>query len=162
MLSCEKDESLDPRPLLNSGQFVRLDITKDRIILSDTESFFGGLLTNPGNVVIRQEFFIRLTRAGNVVNDYIPYEVVSSFNSDFFVTREKIVSAFSNAGLSILPLKVGDNFRIIGYSYDKNENKVGYTNLSRTVQSENTYKQAYRFNFIITNSTTQKVNNYEP
>ena len=67
--SCEKDESLDPRPLFVSGQFMRLDIKRDRLNVNDPNTSFGGPLTNPSNTVVRYELFVRLTRGGVVQSD---------------------------------------------------------------------------------------------
>jgi hypothetical protein len=64
--------------------------------------------------------------------------------------------------MNIGPLKKGDFFRFIAYSYDANGNKAGYSNLSRTVQSVAGYKQAYRFNLVYTDELIQPVNNYLP
>jgi hypothetical protein len=130
-ISCEKDESLDPRPNLVNGQYVRLDITRDRLNLNDPNTSFGGFLTNPSKDVVRFELFIRLSRADIVQNDYIPFDVITSFDRDYAITPTMISQAFTNAGLDIGLLKKGDFFRIVGYSYNSDGVKSSYQDLSR-------------------------------
>lgn len=160
--SCEKDESLDPRPLFVSGQFMRLDIKRDRLNVNDPNTSFGGPLTNPSNTVVRYELFVRLTRGGVVQSDYIPYDVLTTFPQELAITPAKIEQAYEAAGQSVAPLANGDAFRFIAYSYDSAGVKRGYYNLSRTVQTNKGYKQAYRFNLILTDNLTAPLNNYEP
>ncbi len=162
LIGCQKDESLDPRPLLVQGQFMRLDIKRDRLNANDLENTsFGGTLTNPSGTVVRYEMFVRLTRGGIVQTDYVPYDVLTSLPQELSITPAKIAQAYEIAGHSIAPLANGDFFRFIAYSYDSAGHKVGYGDLSRTVQTNESYKQAYRFNLIVTNQTDD-VNNYEP
>ena len=159
----EQDDSLDPRPLLVNGQFMRMDILQNRMNANDlANAYFGGPLTNPSHTVVRYELFLRVTRGGALLSEYIPYDVLTSFPQDLIITPVKIEQAYNDFGLNIAPLRDGDQIRFIAYSYDSAGNKVGYGNLSRTVQVEAGYKQAYRFNFIVTTNLTSTVNNYEP
>ena len=162
-LSCdqEADESLDPRPLLVNGQFMRLDITKDRFNANDlANTSFGGKLTSPSGIVVRYELLVRVTRAGELVSDYLPYDEITSFPYDLNVTPATIEAVYAEASIP-LTLTNGDKIRFIAFSYDAAGNKVGFTNLSRTVQTQPGYKQAYRFNFAVLSDLTSDVNNYE-
>jgi hypothetical protein len=41
---CEKDDSLDPRPVIVDGQYMRLDIKQDRMDANDLDNaYFGGI-----------------------------------------------------------------------------------------------------------------------
>ena len=163
---CEKDDSLDPRPVIVDGQFMRLDITTDRMNANDIDNaFFGGRLTNPSGNVVSYELLVRVTRGDNLLSEYIPLgEPITSFPFDLKITPQQIQLAYEEAGIDVGEIVNGDRFRFIGYSYDAKKNKVGYGNLSRTVQTEPAYKQAYRFNTILTTNldTPKQLNNYEP
>ena len=161
---CEKDDSLDPRPVQVNGQFMRLDITTDRMNANDIDNaFFGGKLTSPSGTVVRYEMFVRVTRNGELLSEYIPFgQPITSFPLDLRITPAQVQLAYENAGINIGTLLVGDTMRFIAYSYNSNGTKVGYGNLSRTVQTEPAYKQAYRFNTLLTANLTSPVNNYEP
>lgn len=160
-VSCEKDESLDPLPTKEIGQFMRLDITTDRLNFNDVNNTaFGGHLTNPSGTVVRYEMFIRRTNAAGVITgDYVPFLTVNSFPYELAITPAMIATSL---GLTVADLENGDFYRFIAYSYDAAGNKVGYGNLSRTVQTTKALKQGYRFNTILTDNLTAVVNNYTP
>lgn len=162
--SCEKDDSLDPRPLLVNGQFMKIEISKDRIDANDlANAYFGGKLSNPSSNVVRYELFVRVTRVGGeLLSEYIPLETITSFPTELQITPAKIEQAYVAFGKDIAPLRNGDSMRFIAYSYDSAGNRAGYGSLSRTVQIEPGYKQAYRFNAKVTTDLNQPVNNYEP
>ncbi len=157
----EADPSLDPRPLLVNGQFMRLDIQKDRLDATDLQNTsFGGPLTNPSGTVVRFEMFVRVSRAGDLISDYLLYDKIYSFPYELSVTPASIEAVYAREGIP-LTLRNADKIRFVTFSYDSSENKVGYTNLSRTVQTEAGYKQAYRFNLQVTDQLEAPVNNYE-
>lgn len=164
--SCEKDESLDPRPLLVNGQFMRLDITKDRFDATSAATMattsFGGSLTNPSGTVVRYELYVRVTIGGILQSDYVPYDVLTSFPQELSITPAKVQQAYADAGITIPALTAGNQIRFIGVSYDSAGNRAAYGNLSRTVQTSPGYKQAYRFNLECKTNLTEEVNNYEP
>ncbi len=158
---CEKDDSLDPRPVFVNGQYMRLDIKRDRLNANDiANTSFGGTLTNPSGNVVRYELFVRMTQAGVLQSDYIPYDVpITTFPTELEITPAKIAAAY---GIDVSKLAKGNAFRFIAVSYDANGNRAAYQNLSQTVKSNAAYKQAYRFNFILTDNLTADLNNYEP
>lgn len=150
ILSCEKDESLDPRPLLVGGQFVRLDITKSKMNIDDiNNTAFGGLLTTPSSNVTKYNLYVR--RFDGVVpsTDFKLVKVVTSFPLDLRITPQDIATAL---GLNLSDLKLGDIYRFYGESFDANGNRADFYNLSATVQTTASYKQAYRFITILTDT----------
>ncbi len=159
--ACEKDESLDPLPLLVQGQFMRLDITRDRIDANNLEtSSFGGMLTNPSNDVVRYELLVRLVRTG-FSSEYIPLgDPLTSFPQDLAITAQKVEDAYLAVGTNVT-IQQGDKLRFIGYSYNSQGVRAAYRDLSTTVRSEAGYKQAYRFNCAVEADLEQTVNNYE-
>ena len=158
---CEKDESLDPRPLLVQGQFMRLDITRDRIDANNLEtSSFGGILTNPSNDVVRYELLVRLIRSG-FSSEYVPLgDPLTSFPQDLAITAQKVEDAYLAVGTNVT-IQTGDKLRFIGYSYNSQGVRAAYRDLSTTVRAEKGYKQAYRFNTQVETDLEQTVNNYE-
>ncbi len=143
---CEKDESLDPRPLLVQGQFMRLDIVRDRIDAGNLEtSSFGGMLTNPSNDVVRYELFVRLVRGNVGISEYISVDTLTSFPQELAITAQDIEDAYAAIGTNVI-VQQGDVFRFIAYSYNSQGVRVAFRDLSTTVRTEPGYKQAYKFN----------------
>ena len=163
---CEKDDSLDPRPVIVDGQYMRLDIKQSRMDANNLESaFFGGTLTNPSGTVVKYELFVRVRRGDDTLSEYIPFgDPITTFPIELRITPDDVKQAYVEAGIDVGDIVNGDFIRFIGYSYDASGTKVVYGNLSRTVQSEAAYKQAYRFNTVLTtNLTTPAIyNSYEP
>ena len=160
-ISCEKDESLDPRPLLVEGEYVTLDIKKfDSFIDSKnlTASSFKGLINTPSNNIVKYELFIRRkNRLGNFENgDFKLFKTISAFPYELVINPETI-SNFYEIGLD--RIEEGEIYQFIGYSYDANGNKFGFSNLSRTVQTTESMKQGYRFKTGILDGSN--LNNYE-
>ena len=150
--SCEKDESLDPRPLLVGGQFVRLDITKSKMNFDDIDNtYFGGLLTTPANNVSKYNLYVRRLNGAVIVpvSDFKLVKVVTSFPLDLKIKPQEIAVAL---GLNITDLGKGDVFRFYGESFDANGNRADFYSLSSTVQTTASYKQAYRFITILTDT----------
>jgi len=177
---CEKDESLDPLPLVVQGQFMRLDITRKVIDFDNQEtSSFGGMLTNPSNDVVKYELLVRLFRASRAPNtngpgdpgspgfssDYIALDELSGFPLDLAVKTQDVVNAYANLPNPVnVSIENGDELQFIAYSYDANGVRIAYRDLSLTVRGEASYKQAYKFNTIITNraSVAASYVNYAP
>ena len=162
---CEKDDSLDPRPVIVDGQFMRLDIKQDRMDAADLETaFFGGILTSPGQNVVRYELFVRVQRPNAVpLSEYIHLRTITEFPLDLKVTVADIEQAYERASIDIGAVRAGDFIKFNAFSYDSSERKVGYSDLSRTVQAEAAYKQAYRFNTELSTDLTvpEIYNNYQ-
>jgi hypothetical protein len=159
--SCEKDDSKDPRPLLVNGQYMRLDMTRPRIDFNNlSTSSFGGLLTNPSNTVVRYELFVRWNRANTLSSEYIPLRTITSFPVDLVITAQDVQDAYAAFGMPITIIK-GDEFKFIAYSYDANGVRAAYRDLSATIRGESAYKQAYKFNTLVTDNFTSFYNNYQ-
>lgn len=161
--SCEKDESLDPLPLLVEGQYMRLDITRDRIDANNlATSTFGGTLTNPSHTVVRYELFVRWVRSGTLSSEYIPMasKTITSFPAELSISAQDVQDAYAATGRTIT-LQTGDIVRFIAYSYDANGVRAGYRDLSATIRGESAYKQAYKFNTSVETNLTSPINNYQ-
>ncbi len=161
---CEKDESVDPRPLLVQGQFMRLDIVRDRIDAENLEtSSFGGMLTNPSNDVVKYELFVRLVRGDVGISEYIPLDTITSFPQELAIGAQDVEDAYAAIGTTVV-VQEGDVFRFIAYSYNSQGVRVAYRDLSTTVRSEPGYKQAYKFNTSVQagNNLLTEYSNYEP
>jgi hypothetical protein len=163
-LGCEKDDSLDPRPVIVNGQFMRLDITQSRMDARNLDTaFFGGVLTNPGGTAVKYKMNVLVRRGsqGNL-SELIFLREITSFPVNIRITPNDIKQAYIDAGIDIGDVVIGDVIRFVCFSYDVNDNKVGFEQLSRTVQSEAAYKQAYRFNTLLTDDFSKPTyNNYE-
>jgi hypothetical protein len=158
--SCEKDDSLDPLPLLVEGQYMRLDMARPRIDFNNlSTSSFGGLLTNPSNTVVRYELFVRWKRANTLSSEYIPLKTITSFPAELAITSQDVQDAYVAFGMPITIVK-GDEFFFIAYSYDANGVRAAYRDLSATIRGESAYKQAYKFNTLVTDNFTSFYNNY--
>ena len=157
--SCQ-DDSLNPLPVKVAGQYMRLDITRDRIDANDiSNSSFGGTLSNPSGNVVRYELFVRRSVGGIVTSDYIPLQTITTFPYELSVTPAMIAAAYN---IDVSQIGNGEFYRFIAYSYDAAGNKAGYYNLSRTVRVTPTMKEGYRFNTSILTDLNVIYNNYQP
>lgn len=147
---CERQDSLDPRPVLVDGQYVRLDITDKVFALEHPETaVFGGLLTTPGNNVQRYELYVRRKNAAGIITgNNVKLLTISSFPYELKITPQMIADVL---GISVSDLEIGDFYGFSGVSYGFDGTKVEYINLSGTVRSQPGMKQAYRF---VTSSLT--------
>lgn len=154
--SCEKDDSLDPRPVLVSGAFVRLDIkdnTKKRLNADDVaNSVFAGTLTAPGNNVATYNLYIRRTDgAGNSFGEFKLIRTVTSFPYELVISPSDIATAL---GIQISDIAFGDNYRFYGEAFDFSGKRSDYYSLSQTIQSNLLfYKPAFRFRTDVTNTS---------
>ena len=143
--SCQKDDSLDPRPTIVDGQYVRLDITKKRLSFDHLDTaVFGGTLTAPGGNVQKYELYVRRTNQfGVTTGNYVklPLEV-TTFPYELSVTPEMIASALGVPASSLLK---SDVFRFLGYSYNSEGKVADYNSLSATVKTAPGMKQGYKF-----------------
>jgi hypothetical protein len=156
--SCEKDDSLDPRAQLISGQFVRLDITSkvlksinpappstDLTNFTQDEvdnSFFGGLLTNPSGNVVKYNLYIRRRDENGIISQYVPIRTITTFPHNLKITNADIAAAFN---LNTSEIKYAEEYYFYGESFDGNGNKANFFSLSSTVQGAPGMKQGYRF-----------------
>jgi hypothetical protein len=163
--SCQKDDSLDPRPVLVEGSFMKLDITHKRFNIDDlSNTTFGGMLTNPGGKVVKYNLYVRRTDTDtNQAGEFVLLRTITSFPLDLEITPQEIAT---HIGLPITSLKAGDTFRFIGEAFDANNTRTDYYNLSSTIQSNpESYKQAFRFGCIMGNNSTIHdlvIPNYDP
>jgi hypothetical protein len=143
--SCNPDESLSPLPVKKSGQFMKLEITNKELLSTDlSNSTFGGILTDVSGNVIKYDLYVRRTNSlGIVTGDYVILQSINSFPYQLSITPAQLADAL---GVNVSDFKKGDVFRFLGYSYDSNGIKAGYTSLSRIIQTTLTLQQGYKFN----------------
>jgi hypothetical protein len=148
--SCEKDDSLDPRPVLEAGNYVRLDITKKRLNFDElTTTTFGGTLTAPGNKVVLYNLYVRKKDIYGFATDFKLIKTVTTFPFELSITPNDIATALN---VDISTLVFGDNYRFYGESFDANGNRADYYSLSTVVQGAPSMKQGYRFVTDMTNT----------
>jgi hypothetical protein len=161
--SCEKDESLDPRPDLIAGNYIRLNVLSNSLDFNNiATSSFKGELTNPSNTSVRYDLYIRRRNANGInTSDFVLYKSITSFPYLLDVTAQDIATAL---GVNVSELQDGDIYRFVGYSFDANGVQTGYLNLARVVQATPSMKQGYRFstNLSSTNDPLNPFNNYAP
>ncbi len=147
---CETQDSLDPRPVIVDGQYVRLDITNKVFALEHPETaMFGGMLTTPGNNVQRYELYVRRKNAAGIITgNNVLLLTVNSFPYELKITPQMIADVL---GITVSDLQIGDFYGFSGVSYGFDGSKVEFINLSATVRSQPGMKQGYRF---VTSSLT--------
>ena len=166
--SCQKDDSLDPRPVIVSGSFMRLVITNKRLNFDDlNNTSFGGLLTNPGGTVVKYNLYVRRTDIfGYSPEEFKLVKTITSFPAQLAVTPADIATAL---GIAVTDLQFGEVYRFYGEAYDAAGVRTDYYNLSTTIQSNpNYYFQAFRFGTDMTDTahndalSNANFNNYIP
>lgn len=154
--SCEKDQSLDPRPQLVGGQFVRLELTYEHKFLIANQNpaspdftsqeiedqYFGGKLTNPSGNVKTYNLYVKRVDLFNLSSEYKLVKTITSFPTELKVTLSDIASAL---GITVDDIRPLETFYFYGESFDANGNRAAFNNLSATVQSAPTMFQGYRF-----------------
>lgn len=167
-ISCERDESLDPRPIFVGGNYVRLDITNKVLKFQAPTIIFGGMLTAPSNNVSKYNLYVRKTDlTGAAFEDFKLLKTVTSFPVELKVSLSEIAAALSINESSILN---NETFRFYGESFDLEGNRADYSNLSTTIRSNlSFYKPAYRFGtaikddeFFTTPGNLAEFDNYTP
>ncbi|WP_298221083.1 hypothetical protein [Flavobacterium sp.] len=145
-LSCERDESLTPTPVLVNGAFVRLDITSKVMNYADPATVFAGNLTAPGGNVSKYNLYVRRTdvTSGNSFGGFkLIGQPITTFPARLVITREDIAAALN---MNVSDFNAGDEFRFYGESFDLNGVRFDYSNLSTAIRSNlQYYKQAFRF-----------------
>jgi hypothetical protein len=151
LISCNEDEFLRPRAELIPGAYVRLDITSKRInIAQPNESFFGGIISTPGNNVAKYNLYVRKTDIFGVAGSFVPFKTFTTFPADLKVYTSDLASAL---GISNSDIVFGDNFRFYGESFDQNNVRSDYFSISSVIQSAPSMKQGYRFVTDITDAS---------
>jgi hypothetical protein len=145
--SCEKDESLDPRPLIVEGKYIRLDIKLfDKFIdaTNISNSSFKGTLTSPSGDIVRYELFMRRkdSQANYSNGDFALFRTITSFPHVLQITSQDIANFYD---IDISQVKQGESYEFLAYSYDVDDVKTGYTNLAAVVKTTESMKQGYRF-----------------
>ena len=155
ILSCERDESLDPRPVIVAGQYVKLDITKKRLNSDDiANASFGGRLTTPGGNVAKYNLYVRKSDIFQIGTEFKLIKTVTSFPYDLNITPADLATALN---VPVSSLVYGDIFRFYGESFDASGNRCDFYSLSTTVQSTTSMKQGYRFITDMTNDAGMDV-----
>lgn len=141
--SCQKDDSLDPRPIIVAGQYVRLDITSKRLNFDDINNTkFGGTITTPGNQVAKYNLYVRKVDIYGFATNFVLLKTITTFPYELSITPNDIATALN---VPVSSLVFGDNYRFYGESFDFEGNRADYYSLSATIQGTPSYKQAYRF-----------------
>ena len=151
--SCEKDDSLDPRPALVAGQFVSLNITTARIDANNLASAgFEGVLDAPGKNVDKYELYVAKRNSFGFVTDYVLLQTISSFPANFKVTSADVQAK------GIPALQLADQLRFYGKSY-KDGVVADFNSLSGILKSSQGQKQAYKFYTDVTKTPDEKLDN---
>lgn len=156
--SCETDKSLDPRPILQGGQYVRLDITKTRLYFDDlANAEFGGQLSTPNNDVQKYDLYITRKANGVVLGEYQKLLSVTNFPSQLVITPKMIADIY---GITPSELKQGEVYKFLGYATGVDGTVTNYNNLSSTVKSQVGMKQGFKFQTDLENSSAVPGDNY--
>jgi hypothetical protein len=142
-ISCEKDDSLDPRPVEVGGLYARLDITNKVMKSYDLEnSYFGGMLTNPSGKIVKYNLYVKRRDGNGVSSEFAFIKEITSFPVELKIYRADLITAL---GLTPDSTGFGDEYFFYGESFDAQGNRADYYSLSATVQGAPGMKQAYRF-----------------
>lgn len=157
--SCE-DESLSPLPTKVEGQFVKFNIANKQFDFANINSTtFGGTLVSTSGNIVKYELYVRRDdKAGTTTGDYVLLQTITSFPYDLALTPAQIATAL---GITVSDLQDGDKYRFLGFSYDANGNKAGFSNLSRSVQIANYVEQGYKFNTQLATVIDPDYNNHQ-
>ena len=150
--SCE-DDSTNPLPERVEGKFIKLDVDRfhRQLLFNDiSNTYFAGVLSNPGGKVVKYDITIRRTDAdGFITSNYVPFLSVTSFPYDLKITPAMIAAAL---GITVADLQDGDFYRFYGYAYDAEGNVATYSNLSALNRTTEAIEQGFRFNTNLTSS----------
>ncbi len=141
--SCQKDDSLDPRPVQVGGLYVRLDITNKVLKSYDPDnSYFGGLLTTPANNVVTYNLYVKRRDGFGFTSEFAKVKTITSFPVELKVYESDIATALN---LDPATIGYGDEYYFYGEAFDASGNRADYYSLSTTVQGAPGMKQAFRF-----------------
>ncbi len=144
LISCTKEDALDPLPLIVNGDFVRLDITSKRLEFQNLNTtYFGGNLTTPNANIEKYELFVRRKRANGILSsDYIKLLTVTNFPYDLRVTPQLIADAYN---IPLSDLQISETYGFLAYATTKQGKVISYDSLSSVVRTQPGLKQAFRF-----------------
>ncbi|MFY7743023.1 MAG: hypothetical protein ACOVQR_10265 [Flavobacterium sp.] len=140
--SCE-DESRIPTPDRVEGAFVFIDKTKPVIDVTQiATSTFEGVLNNPSGNVVKYDLYVRRV-SGGVAGDYVLLESITSFPYNLSVSAGEVATVL---GLQLSDILPGDRFDFWAETFDANNVKTTFNELSSFAQAEVGIKQAYQYN----------------
>jgi len=140
--SCE-DESRIPTPDRVEGAFVFIDKTKPVIDVTQiATSTFEGVLNNPSGNVVKYDLYVRRV-SGGVAGDYVLLESITSFPYNLSVSAGEVATVL---GLQLFDILPGDRFDFWAETFDANNVKTTFNELSSFAQAEVGIKQAYQYN----------------
>lgn len=142
-ISCEKDESKDPLPNLVAGNYVRVNFTNKILNYDDlTNTYFGGVLTNPGNNISKYTLKVKKRNAGVFSGDYVTVLTVTSFPNEFKISPSDLATAL---GVSLSDLKKNDFYFFNAEAIATDGTIVTYNDLSFDIRNNSSMKQGFRF-----------------
>jgi hypothetical protein len=175
--ACEKDDSLDPRPVIVAGQYVRLDITSKVLksirtnspnpqFTSDevAQSSFGGLLTDPSGTVVKYNLYVKKRDINGVASEFKLLKVITSFPTNLEISSADIATAL---GIPTSEIVWAEEYFFYGESFNAAGKRADFYSLSATVQGAPGMKQAYRFktstqerSFFLSQANLDQYDNY--
>lgn len=143
-LSCTKDDSLDPLPIIVNADFVRLDIISKRLEFQNLNTtYFGGILSTPNSNIEKYDLYVRRKKSnGIIVSNYVKLLTISSFPYDLKVTPQLIADSY---GIPLSEIETAESFSFLGYATTKQGKVISYNDLSSVVKTQPGMKQAFRF-----------------
>jgi hypothetical protein len=144
-VSCEKDESLIPLPVVNNGLFVKLDVKNKQLDFNNlSTTSFGGTLTAPSANVDHYDLYIRRKNSASLITgEYVKILTVTAFPYELSITPSLIAQTLN---IDVSQLENGDVYDFNAFSFDKDGKRAGYGNIPRITQTEFTLEQGFRFN----------------
>lgn len=145
ILSCDKDESKNPLPVVENGVFVKLEIKNRQLDFSNIETTsFSGTLYAPSNNVDHYDLYIRRKNPFGVFsNEYTKLLTVTTFPFELIITPQMIADKLN---VAVTSLENGDTYDFNGFAFTKDGIKSGYLNIPSVTKTEFTLEQGFRFN----------------
>ncbi|MGB0373756.1 MAG: hypothetical protein ACPGCZ_02410 [Flavobacteriaceae bacterium] len=138
IVSCEPDDSLNPRAELVTAPYVFFEEEFAVIDAADIDnSYFGGTLMAPANNVASYHLQVRKV-GGSTASNWVDIYTATSFPASFQITAAMI----SNA-LNVTPA-AGDKYEFNGYSVGTDGSVVDFKTLAPDIAAESGQKQAYQ------------------
>jgi hypothetical protein len=155
--SCEKDDSLDPRPIIVQGQYITLTNISKKVFYDNVPtSNFEGVLKDPSGKVVKYNLYVRLKDQNGILGQYKLLKTITSFPHQLIISRDEIATAL---GVPVSALLVGGLYNFWGESFDANNTKTDFNSLSTVVKSNSSLQQGFRFK---TQSLTNTPENNPP
>ena len=138
IVSCEPDDSLNPRAELVTAPYVFFEEEFAVIDAADIDnSYFGGTLIAPANNVASYQLQVRKVE-GSSASNWVDVYSATSFPASFQITAAMISDA-----LNVTPA-AGDKFEFNGYSVGTDGSVVDFKTLAPDIAAESGQKQAYQ------------------